>query len=126
MTDEKVWRLVFMDVSGDLDGGFAYFSDDPDAEWGDDWDDSPFQHNAGRPYGRTDLRIVPFMSDWLRHDWMVDASVKDMQDGRVPWLASGDGTIEVRGRVTLDGFLEALDLSDSLSWRPRLVHKRDR
>ena len=32
-------------------GNFAYFTTKPLSEqWGDDWDDAPYEHNAGTPY----------------------------------------------------------------------------
>ena len=35
-----------------VDGAFAYFTTRPLAEqWGDDWDDAPYEHNAETPYG---------------------------------------------------------------------------
>ena len=27
-----------------------YFTSDMTAQWGDDWDDRPYEHNAGSPY----------------------------------------------------------------------------
>jgi hypothetical protein len=35
-----------------VEGFWAFFTTRPLAEqWGDDWDDAPYEHNAGRPYG---------------------------------------------------------------------------
>ena len=34
-----------------VEGNFAYFTTQPLAkQWGDDWDDAPYEHNAGEPY----------------------------------------------------------------------------
>lgn len=34
----------------DPDGHFAYFTTKPlEEQWGDDWNDAPYEHNAGRP-----------------------------------------------------------------------------
>lgn len=27
-----------------------YFTSDIENQWGDDWDDRPYEHNAGKPY----------------------------------------------------------------------------
>ena len=27
-----------------------YFTDSFEKQWGDDWDDAPYEHNAGEPY----------------------------------------------------------------------------
>src|SRR5690349_11097121 len=44
-----------------IDGAFAYFTTKPLAEqWGDDWNDAPYEHNAGTPYG-------PYRSYKARH-----------------------------------------------------------
>jgi hypothetical protein len=35
-----------------VSGQWAYFtSQELDKQWGDDWDDAPYEHNAGSPYG---------------------------------------------------------------------------
>jgi len=33
-----------------IDGNKAYFTSDWEHQWGDDWNDSPYEHNAGSPY----------------------------------------------------------------------------
>jgi hypothetical protein len=34
-----------------IEGCWAYFTTQPlDKQWGDDWDDAPYEHNAGTPY----------------------------------------------------------------------------
>jgi hypothetical protein len=34
-----------------VEGAFAYFTTQPlEKQWGDDWNDAPYEHNAGRPY----------------------------------------------------------------------------
>ena len=34
-----------------IDNCWAYFTTQPlDKQWGDDWDDAPYEHNAGEPY----------------------------------------------------------------------------
>lgn len=43
--NEKVHRLCY------VEGSSAYFTDLPlTKQWGDDWDDAPYEHNAGEPY----------------------------------------------------------------------------
>jgi hypothetical protein len=35
-----------------VDGSFAFFTTQAiEQQWGDDWDDAPYEHNAGDPYG---------------------------------------------------------------------------
>lgn len=83
-----------------VDGQWAYFTTQPLSEqWGDDWDDVPYEHNAGAPYppppvlpdGVTGWRIVKFAWDGslLTPDYGVinsPWSVQDINSGLVPWL----------------------------------------
>lgn len=43
------FKLCYIESSGS--GGTAYFTtNDLDRQWGDDWNDAPYEHNAGSPY----------------------------------------------------------------------------
>ena len=45
--DLKDYRLCYVCPRN----GFAYFTSIPlSRQWGDDWDDAPYEHNAGDPY----------------------------------------------------------------------------
>lgn len=33
-----------------IDGNKAWFTNNFEQQWGDDWDDRPYEHNAGEPY----------------------------------------------------------------------------
>lgn len=33
-----------------IDGNKAWFTDNFEKQWGDDWDDAPYEHNAEQPY----------------------------------------------------------------------------
>lgn len=39
------WKLCY------VSHGRAYFVEDFENAWGDDWNDAPYEHNAGEPYG---------------------------------------------------------------------------
>ena len=79
-----------------------YFTDDFEKQWGDDWDDAPYEHNAGEPYEWEDdwteyknehrghiryIWYIPKSCDlqeaYLRHQ---DISVEEINKGIVPWL----------------------------------------
>jgi hypothetical protein len=48
MNDLKTFILQLCYV----DECWAYFTTQPiNAQWGDDWNDAPYEHNAGTPYG---------------------------------------------------------------------------
>lgn len=81
-------------------GCWAYFTTQPLAEqWGDDWDDAPYEHNAGLPYTPTDRDMaahkswriikVAFDADMESpcHDCVNSPySVRDINGGAVAWL----------------------------------------
>lgn len=42
--NEKTFKLCY------VDGNKAWFTNNFEKQWGDDWDDAPYEHNAGEPY----------------------------------------------------------------------------
>lgn len=77
-------KLCYVDLP------WLYFTDDMDNVWGDDWDDAPYQHNAGRPYPDYIDSVVAIKDSGLfspsssRRDIWI--SVEEINAGRVPWL----------------------------------------
>ena len=86
---------------------YAYFTDltDLQEQWGDDWDDTPYEHNAGCPYdsmGKNEHTIlkVPFTvvsennngySHWVKFpcdygNGNSPFSVEGINAGAVPWI----------------------------------------
>lgn len=82
---------------------WAWFTTAPLAvQWGDDWNDRPYEHNAGTPYEWRDymakrgiapyaLMVVAFDGPWetprgfeINSRW----SVQDINAGAVPWLTT--------------------------------------
>jgi hypothetical protein len=56
---------------------WAYFSTRPlDEQWGDDWNDAPYEHNAGEPY------------DW--QPYMAKHDVEPYEIVKVAWSGGGD------------------------------------
>ena len=60
-----------------IDGNTAYFTTQPLADqWGDDWDDAPYEHNAGEPY----TPMVYYYADGTQkksdRDWNADGTPK--------------------------------------------------
>lgn len=39
-----------------VEDNFAYFTNDFENQWGDDWNDRPYEHNAGEPYEKKDKK----------------------------------------------------------------------
>jgi len=88
-----------------VDGPWAYFTTQPLAEqWGNLWGDAPFEHNAGPPHafceqdkrdGAKPWRIIKLAFDGSLEtpDTLCATnspySVKDINNGVVPWLDNG-------------------------------------
>jgi len=82
------------------DSGMLYFTTQPlEDQWGDDWDDAPYEHNAGRPYvpfrERDDkhwaIVALPWTGDLeLPHEGMLNSpwSVRQLNARAHPWLQS--------------------------------------
>ena len=67
-----------------------YFTSDMGNQWGDDWDDSPYEHNAGPPYedGRT-IKKIKFKGHFIEPcSFCLNSpySVQDINNRRCPWL----------------------------------------
>ena len=70
---------------------FAWFTTLPLTEqWGDDWNDAPYQWNAGEPYGEigTTLTKLAFEVNGDTPDDAPAYSVEQINAGAVPWLRS--------------------------------------
>jgi hypothetical protein len=101
-----------------IENNFAYFTtQDLDKQWGDDWDDAPYEHNAGTPYaphiryfadGRTE-KIPEYWNEDGTPKWEImkiafycptaetpaqmaygnsKYSVQQINKGMIPWLTS--------------------------------------
>ncbi len=82
-----------------LGNNFVFFTTAPlEEQWGDDWDDAPYEHNAGEPYvfregiDKEEWKILKlaFEADRLvepNHGHVNSLySVQDINRGKVPWL----------------------------------------
>ncbi len=127
------WRLCMVRES------WAYFARcAPTDIWGDDWEDTPHECNAGEPYAdRVEGGILKVAFDG---DWEIGGtqccvlnssgrpygySVKEINSGAMPWLYiphyDEDRYPEVRlainAGVTLAEFTEAVGLGDGRVYR---------
>lgn len=115
---------------------YAYFTPvSLDKQWGDDWDDTPYEYNAEEPYddyyGDKDERVeteivkVPFYiprDGWrirFPRDWGGDNSpfcVRDINAGAVAWIfcqgnerKSNSGSIAIQAGCSPAEFLEKIN-----------------
>lgn len=85
-TENPALRLCY------VDGPWAYFAPhDPIEVWGDDWNDAPYEHNAGEPYEKFGPVCVAWLGTMeapcdghLNSPWTVE----EINRGEVPWLTS--------------------------------------
>lgn len=73
------------------DEKFLWFTNTPiDKVWGDDWNDAPYEHNAGEPYSE----FGPFTKIAIDHGYDLPSegmlnsnwSVEDINTGAVAWV----------------------------------------
>jgi len=94
---------------------WAYFTHKPLSEqWGDDWDDAPYEHNAGSPYGAT-VRVA-FYADMDRpcdNQFNSPYSVERINQGVVPWLVtskySSKPLVTIFAGCTLKDFIAKIE-----------------
>lgn len=98
---------------------YAYFtSKELKDQWGDDWNDRPYDCNAGIPYDDKDTEIimVPFYkpeSLMLPHEicGAVNCaySVEDINSGAVAWLYDREHKVSIQAGITPNEFFNKLD-----------------
>lgn len=76
-----------------IDSVWAYFTTkDLDKQWGDDWNDAPYEHNAGAPYEEQPYEIVkvafeaPMETPAELANLNSRYSVESINKGHIPWL----------------------------------------
>lgn len=110
MNNKKEFKLCYVNKC------WAYFTTNSlKDQWGDDWNDAPYEYNAGEPYEWAEYRKVPeyeimkvaFDGDLLPPgDGFTNSpySVDTINKGVVPWLRTWDGDIRIFAGVTLEEF----------------------
>ena len=118
------------------DSNTLYFTDDFENVWGDDWDDAPYEHNAGLPYEKDDeldtyvhhthIRCISYLPEFyfkLPCDGYANSpySVEDINKGAIPWLYS-DKVGGLMGGATMQ---EAIDWLTKIGvkWAELTIHE---
>jgi len=108
-----------------VDGMWAVFTtQDITKQWGDDWNDAPYEHNAGFPYEWNPLREgSPYEIVRVAFDGPLETpcdnhlnspySVQDINRGAVAWLRTDHWVAEEKQAVipagtTLADFMECV------------------
>jgi len=109
-------------------GNAAYFTTQNLADqWGDDWNDAPYEHNAGAPYtfgdwdkehGKEPWEIVQVYYEGafeLPSEWFHNSpySVEQINKKETPWLKGSrysklDGKVEIWAGTSLAEFIRTI------------------
>lgn len=124
---EEYYKLCY------VDGNKAWFTNNFIKQWGDDWNDSPYECNAGEPYNSwsellEDNKDV-FKRKWKNHkikhktlyfevnDWsekqpcdMGRYSVEDINKQKVPWISTDD--FAIFAGITYENFIDIIEKHD--------------
>jgi hypothetical protein len=125
MKEEEIEKLRLCYIDQDeTPSALAFFTSDFEGQWGDDWNDSPYESNAGAPYpapGRTLCEVefrVELMTPADASDFHHSGvSVETINTGRVAWLAPTPAQYKGGARCiyagcTLAEFRRLIDLAD--------------
>ena len=74
-----------------FDDGIAYFSPSIEDEWGDDWNDAPYEHNAGEPYHQVCTLLIrgDYKTPRCGH-YNSPWSVQQINQQKIPWVTAMD------------------------------------
>lgn len=111
----RTYRLCF------ISEGLAFFTtNELSQQWGDDWNDAPYEHNAGEPYKWREGYGEPYHILNLYFTSLYDEpceglsnspfSVEQINQKCTPWLTSNDDPPIYAGE-TLAGFIEKIKAS---------------
>lgn len=101
-----------------IEDNFAYFTNNLKDQWGDDWDDKPYEHNAGPPYENDEFKItkLAFQSELEtpaeRFGINSPYSVQDINNKKTPWLSGKTyntiKSIEIYAGTTVEEFIDVI------------------
>lgn len=106
-----------------VEDGVAWFTSDFDGQWGDDWNDAPYEHNAGEPYVREGVRLVrlrfesPLATPAEIANGNSRYSVEMINAGAAAWL-SAPKRKPIFGGITMAQFIELVFESGGVVYAP--------
>lgn len=114
----KYYKLCYIEDS------FAYFTSLALClQWGDDWDDAPYECNAGAPYNdKGDVIKVAYESRLgTPAERNIIMSVEEINKGLIAWLSSeylSTKFLEIYAGTTLDKFIEVIQKDGGVVYLP--------
>lgn len=98
-----------------IDENVAFFtSNELSDQWGDDWNDAPFEHNAGYPYENGAIIIRIEYSAPIEYQTPENGqlnshySVQEINKGVVPWLQHNNGGKNIFAGASIDEFISEI------------------
>lgn len=113
-------------------GNKAYFTSDWKHQWGDDWDDAPYEHNAGTPYDfyfedkiehKIELKTLyfEFPNEWVKlpYDDFSNSpfSIEAINRGDIAWIRGNK--FNIRAKTTYEDFIKIVEDNDGVIYLPR-------
>lgn len=105
-----------------VDGNMAWFTNDWKHQWGDDWNDKPYEDNAGEPYSTAcfsdgepvnelpiELKKVMFRTNDWSAKYPCDLgkfSVEQINKGAIAWIITDKYSIPAK--TTYEDFIKIL------------------
>jgi hypothetical protein len=140
---KELYKLCYIEKS------FAYFTtQELDKQTGDDWNDSPYEHNAGEPYAPRLRYFTADRQEKVETDWNADGSpkweimkiafycpsaetpaqmagmnsrysVKQINAGLIPWLTSRQHNTCKYAGASIDSFVFFIEESGGEVFFPK-------
>jgi hypothetical protein len=132
-----------------IGNNFAYFTtQDLDKQWGDDWGDAPYEHNAEPPYTPHIRYYADGRTEKVETDWNEDGtpkweimkiafcsaaetpaqmafvgnsqySVKQINAGLIPWLTSREHNTCTYAGASIDEFVQFIEDCEGIVYLPK-------
>lgn len=119
-----------------VDGNKAYFTRIPmEKQWGDDWDDAPYEHNAGEPYVEHEHDVIAVYVETGNNCSELRTpcygftnspySVKSINNREVPWITyliysklGSHSTNQLFAGIPLEEFAEIIWANNGIIYFP--------
>ena len=122
MENKKEYKLCY------IDGNKAWFTDNFEKQWGDDWNDEPYEYNAGEPYDswyeenkrhKINHKTLYFeTAEWETKPCDVGRfSVEDINKKAVAWIHTDD--FNILAGTTYERFIEIIEKYGGQVYVPR-------
>lgn len=94
----KTFKLCYIEGDGYTEYGIAYFTDNFEKQWGDDWDDAPYEHNAEAPYHEWSEKAKDscHQDKWIHHPIEIKKIYFELNDYKTPCSGTDNSPYSVQ------------------------------